>query len=369
MQNEHIKSIKIKNFEIHEDTEIMLDPGVNIIAGDSRNGKSAIFRAFGWVLDNRPVNIDPHRNNDHKDKPIEVCIKMADGQFVRRIKGKKENIYETNEHIFSVVGRSVPKEVTDIFNLKDYNTQLTQHDPYYLLGETPGARAKKLNDVVGLSIIDAAVKEVNQRLARKVVDIKIIDSKITDTQTKLDDMPNLVILESILKEIRKDVTKLKAIHKKIEMLEEIISRIGITIAKSLILKGKLRAEKEINNLQKLVDEQTTIKQNIKELSTLIENIEQFEELLSKEPKVKKADKELKSLDALIKAKIKIETNIDLIEYTLTSIDNLNSNIIRKESILEKAKTKLSLQLKKYPKCPICQSDINDDIIKSIINDL
>ena len=50
-----IKQINIKNFQSHKSTQLKLDPGVNVIVGSSDSGKTAIIRAYLWVVDNRPL--------------------------------------------------------------------------------------------------------------------------------------------------------------------------------------------------------------------------------------------------------------------------------------------------------------------------
>jgi exonuclease SbcC len=43
-----IKSIKIQNFETHIKTHLDLHPGVNVIVGESDEGKSGIIRSIKW---------------------------------------------------------------------------------------------------------------------------------------------------------------------------------------------------------------------------------------------------------------------------------------------------------------------------------
>ena len=49
-----IDKISIKNFQSHPNTELELDPGINVITGSSDNGKTSIFRALYWIIYNRP---------------------------------------------------------------------------------------------------------------------------------------------------------------------------------------------------------------------------------------------------------------------------------------------------------------------------
>ena len=53
-----IKRIKIENIQSHKETELELSSGINAIVGSSNNGKSAILRAFYWLVYNRPLGVD-----------------------------------------------------------------------------------------------------------------------------------------------------------------------------------------------------------------------------------------------------------------------------------------------------------------------
>ena len=52
-----IQSLKIQNFQSHKNSELVFSEGINIITGSSNNGKTAILRALGWVITNRPQGL------------------------------------------------------------------------------------------------------------------------------------------------------------------------------------------------------------------------------------------------------------------------------------------------------------------------
>ena len=49
-----LKKLEITNFQSHPKSSLEFVPGINVIFGTSRNGKTAIRRALEWVVTNRP---------------------------------------------------------------------------------------------------------------------------------------------------------------------------------------------------------------------------------------------------------------------------------------------------------------------------
>ena len=49
-----ISRVCLQNFQSHEESELELSPGINVIVGSSNSGKSAIVRAMEGVRTNRP---------------------------------------------------------------------------------------------------------------------------------------------------------------------------------------------------------------------------------------------------------------------------------------------------------------------------
>ena len=50
-----IDKIKIQNYQSHENTELELSPGINVIIGETDRGKTSILRALNWMFSNRPL--------------------------------------------------------------------------------------------------------------------------------------------------------------------------------------------------------------------------------------------------------------------------------------------------------------------------
>lgn len=87
-RDRRIKTLIIKNFQNHKYTNITFDNGLNIIAGSSDCGKTAISRAIFFALYNRASGDDYVYFGEKK---AEVYIEFFDSSVFIRTKGKNIN--------------------------------------------------------------------------------------------------------------------------------------------------------------------------------------------------------------------------------------------------------------------------------------
>ena len=52
-----LEKIHLKNFKTYEDTVLEFSPGINVITGDTGQGKTNILLGINWVSKNRPLGI------------------------------------------------------------------------------------------------------------------------------------------------------------------------------------------------------------------------------------------------------------------------------------------------------------------------
>lgn len=157
-----IDNIKITNFQSHKDTRLELCPGVNVLTGTSDSGKSAVVRALVWLAQNRPQGAAYRSTWVEPGDVTGVEVGLSGGAgVVRERDGQRVNRYRLNGDLeLEALRADVPAEVREALVLEEYNVQ-GQHDAYFLLQNTPGEVARMLNDVVGLDVIDAVLREVN----------------------------------------------------------------------------------------------------------------------------------------------------------------------------------------------------------------
>ena len=185
-----IKRIEIKNFQAHKDTVLDFDKGVNVITGESDNGKSAILRAMRWVIENYPSGtnaINSRWNTDFKE-PMSVKI-YTDKGWIERVRDKTRNGYiisdDNGERKLMAIGQSVPPDVTAFFGITDVNLQW-QLDPPYLLSKTPGEASKYLNQIVHLDSIDITLAAADSDKRSLSSEQKVVERDIEKLKEEVE---------------------------------------------------------------------------------------------------------------------------------------------------------------------------------------
>ena len=185
-----ITKIEIKNFQSHKNTALEFDKGVNVICGESDNGKSAVIRSIQWVVENYPQGIDKINSNWNENLKEPLSVKLyTDKGYVERIRDKTRNGYDickTGEQIVKLdaIGKGVPKEVIDFLNVSDVNFQF-QLDPPYLLSKTPGQASEYLNEIVHLDSIDRIMSIADSDKRQLSSEQKTVESDIKKLEEDL----------------------------------------------------------------------------------------------------------------------------------------------------------------------------------------
>jgi len=257
-----IKQIELKNFQSHKNTLIDFSNGINVLCGESDNGKSAVIRAIRWVYENRPLGSDKLNSywNEKFKEPMSVKITFDNDKWVERIRSSTVNGYNyfDGEKVVNLeaVGSDVPRVISDFMNMSNVNFQF-QFDSPYLLGMTSSEATKYLNEIIHLDSID------------KIQSLAASDKKtITSMKKQIAND-----LESYSKKI-KDLSWLDEandIQKRIEVYDSKLNEISVTLSD---------VESEITNykscLSSVVDlsEQESIIKDIEEI--FLEDFSDFE---------------------------------------------------------------------------------------------
>lgn len=193
-----LKTIRLHNFQAHRDTKIDVSDGITIIAGESNNGKTSIMRAVQWVLTNKPTGLGfvsswakyITKGGTVSMKPDEMCevelvlSEETEHSIIRRRTGTS-NSYIIDGKELSAIGKDVPPEVLDLLNMSDVNAQ-SQDDPYFLITETGGSIASRLNELVHLETIDKGFSIANERKRMAMTQVKLADQESLAANVKLD---------------------------------------------------------------------------------------------------------------------------------------------------------------------------------------
>ncbi|HZK33464.1 MAG TPA: AAA family ATPase [Tissierellaceae bacterium] len=327
----YIKKVILENFQSHKHTIVDFNNRLNVIVGASDSGKTAILRGIKWALYNDPSGDYFIREGESQ---CSVTIIFSDHTKVKRYRSKSKNAYYLydeydNELKFEGFGTNVPEEILEATGIKkillDKNISKSinisnQLEGAFLLSEKGSIRASSIGYLVGVDIIDDALKETLREVRNISNNKRNIDSHIVKLEKELsqyDYLEELTIktnkLEDTLNKIKvKEIllNKYKSIHTRDLKLKNEKSKLDIYMEK---LKDIYEIEILLNNIElnNIKYKQLTKQKSLLETNKL--NIQKNKQI---------ADS-LKNLD-LVKSKIDKISLLSFRKLQLTKI-NLESN--------------------------------------------
>jgi len=191
-----IKQIEITNFQSHRHTVIDLSEAVNVFQGTSDHGKTAIIRAIVWVLYNKSPNSLKHWDAGAKEA-VSVSITLFDGSVIERRRTKSKNQYVVNGKVLNAIGRGVPEEVSDLINLTDLNLKKQFGLPFMVM-DTGGTIARKLNEVVELDAMDITLSSAKTRIQKTKRALEVAETRQEELTSELEDFDGLEEVEGLV---------------------------------------------------------------------------------------------------------------------------------------------------------------------------
>ena len=194
--NRHIKSVRIQDFQNHQDTFFELKTGLNLFTGSSDSGKSAISRSFHLVL------LDYFRKHDVRDgqKNAKITITFQNGDWITRTKG------DTNEIEYQVEGqeivkhsrfsKNIPKDVLDFLGFMPKTSSgalalANQEEKFFLITLSDEALPKEISRLLGIDDLEEAASLLGSEINKITGDIKRVSAEIENTKTKLEPYADL----------------------------------------------------------------------------------------------------------------------------------------------------------------------------------
>lgn len=223
----YITSVTLKNFQAHKDTTVQFDKGLNIIVGESNNGKTSILRGILWAIDNQPLGNDFIMAGEND---CSVTINFSDGTYIERGRTVKNTGYYQIRYIddngkyidqtYRGFTNAVPIEVANVHQMpkvnitKDIETHLnvlSQLDGPFLLTESPLVKASAIGRITGTHVIDAAIKESNKTIQSNRKLAKSYSEDLQQKENERKQLPDIKSMEAFTKKyayIVKYITKL-----------------------------------------------------------------------------------------------------------------------------------------------------------------
>ena len=204
--------LTIENFQSYRSAEFdFISPGINAIVGQNGHGKSAALRALSSLC------LGTTLSRKHKTKTTAVEV---DG--CRRFFDSK-NKYSVDGTVFEAMRKAIPTQITDRLRLKQVNFR-SQHQPYFLLAESPGAVAKAMNELTDLGVIDYVSSELKSEGSALATRKTTALSSLKEEQRLVSDTDWAVESDKDLKIIEKLETCIADQQTQIQQLLELINK-------------------------------------------------------------------------------------------------------------------------------------------------
>lgn len=361
----HIRTVKIRNFESFEEADIDFSDGLNILIGKSHCGKTTIVNAISWVLfNNLPDN--GFIRDEKKPCSVEVCF---DDFSIRREKSAKENIYVITKsgksEKFSSVGNTVPEVIQTMTGIKelqvdgDYTINVniaSQKEPLFVIDSSGHSRSKLIGRLSKANIVDSMIQDFNR-------DSRNCTSSMKSSQLKLDEykssLEKLSHVEHDMKLIKKAKEQYAETEKKIRDRDAWISlrdrknrvKKSYSALKALLQPTKTALERSLSIDVDLAINLISAKKDLSEMKSNYKRMKQWLE------KINSALEKASSIDVSLAEKListkKNSTDIQNNQDTLKKkLKDIEYNLARSES-------EFSELIKREDKCPICKRSLTD----------
>ncbi len=261
----YIHKVVLENFQSHIYSEIEFGPELNVIVGPSDSGKSAIIRALKWVMYNEPSGDFFIREGE---KECRVTVELSDGTKLQRYRTKSKNGYRLidisgNESVFEGIGLTVPQEIIDITGItkiqldSDSENAINlgeQLEGPFLLTEKASTRANAIGRLVGVDLVDDALRDVLRDIRSLNQTRKQKEETLQETNIRIAEFDYIEQIKKIYEQTHSIIEKanqldekiniLQGIRKSIDSLSDEITRVGVVIERL----------KNIEKLQRTLDQ-------------------------------------------------------------------------------------------------------------------
>jgi exonuclease SbcC len=325
----YIKKVILENFQSHKHTEILFDEHLNVIVGPSDQGKSAIIRGIQWALFNEPSGDFFIREGE---KECSIIIYFSDNTAIKRYKSRSKNLYYYydefgKETIYEGFGLEVPKEIVDKIKIRKIFLSGKQSNAIniseqlegpFLLSENTNTRANAIGRLIGVHIVDDAIKDT---LKDKTNLNSLKKNNEEQYQNLSDDLKKYDYLDDLKRILDKFEIIQGSINEKQAKLEKLIG----------IRKDYIDCSNNIGNVKSIINRLENI-DIVKEKSDRLNNcIRIYNIVNSKKVNLINIDEKInENLNIL-----KYSSNMDKMGNILINLDDKTKKLLLLKSIDEK----------------------------------
>ncbi|QDP54812.1 MAG: putative exonuclease subunit 2 [Prokaryotic dsDNA virus sp.] len=233
-----LKSIKLKNFQAHEELRIVFDKHVTTIRGHTDRGKSSVLRALQWACLN---NLTGHSFVRDGADVAEVVLRVTGNHEIIRGRGRgsRANSYSLDEKVYHAFGSKVPQDIQTALALSPINFQ-SQHDPPFLFSLNPGEVSRQLNSVVDLSIMDRTMQRAAGFVHSTSSELRVYEKELEKLEEEYEELKPWNKRNKELQHLARMVGDGEVQEKRISQLERLLSDMdGLQLSKTATLRNDL----------------------------------------------------------------------------------------------------------------------------------
>jgi len=273
-----IDYVHITNFQIHWDLKIQFSSGINVIAGPSDIGKTAVLRALRWLVTNKPRG-DSFRPWSGGKPCVEASFDQG-SVIVRHSIGRYDLKIGKTSQVFKAVGSGVPEPVRKALNVQELSWQM-QMDPPFLVSDTPGEITRKLNAVCDLEVIDRTLSNVLKKGREHQVKKAIIEERVIQSVNDLRAFDFLHDAQQEMSQAQKQMDLIRALRQQRDAAVQLLEGMEKALENKQELCRLSRWRPTVLRLHQVAVELQSLRQRVADMCDLAARLEAGQRTLMK----------------------------------------------------------------------------------------
>lgn len=259
--------LSLLNYQSHCNTEIELGP-FTVIVGPSSSGKTAVVRALTLIARNaRGTSYVRHGSKsarvgvssaqfqgDPSDAQIHVAVERGSGKSIYEL-----TIPGQDKLTFTKCGTSVPEMINSALDFGDGDLWLAgQFDRPFLLDDTGSQVARVLGELTNVTMIYAAVRELNRRASAAASRVKQLESDLDQVKLRLREYINLPAQLSACSGAEQGLDRVRSLVERRGSLQVAVSSVLESRDRLSVARAAQRSVPDDSTLSKLVEARSTL---------------------------------------------------------------------------------------------------------------
>jgi hypothetical protein len=250
--------------------------------------------------------------------------------------------------------------------VSEYNIQ-GQHDTYFLLKDSPGIRAQKLNELVGMDVIDTLYKNIGSKIRELNSNIVYLKETSTKTEEDLKKYANLPEIEKLVVNIEKKHAEASAFEATATFIREKLSQLEEIKIKREKLAPLIDSEAKILKLISKTKEYWALREKKELLQGRLTILKEVQEEMESDRGWIELEKPIQSILDKIKSYTELKVRKDMVQTFMSNLTDCQNNKDKMDSKLRELIKKYVALVKQAGMCPTCGNKIDKGKLNEVQN--